>query len=38
MCFFFHILHGEYLLKENVVVVKTPGGKFKANIVRNVTV
>ena len=37
MCFF-HILHGEYLLKEKVVVVKTPGGKFKTNIVRNVTV
>ena len=35
---FFHILHGEYLLNEKVVVVKTPGGKFKANIVRNLTV
>ena len=28
---FFHILHGEYLLKQKVVVVHTPEQKFKAN-------
>ena len=27
---FFHILHGEYLLKEKVVVVQTPEWKFRA--------
>ena len=34
---FFHILHEEYLLKQKVVVVKTPESKFKANIARNAT-
>ena len=34
---FFHILHGEYLLKEKVVVVLTPEWKFKAIITRNIT-
>ena len=34
---FFHILHGEYLLKENVVVVQTPEWKFKAKIATNAT-
>ena len=33
---FFYILHGEYLLKQKVVVVHTPEGKFKANITGNV--
>ena len=28
----FHILHGEYLLKQKVVVVQTPEWKFKANM------
>ena len=28
---FSHILHGEYLLKQKVVVVQTPEWKFKAN-------
>ena len=28
---FFHILHGQYLLKQKVVVVHTPERKFKAN-------
>ena len=34
---FFHILHGEYLLKQKVVVVQTPEWKCKANIARNAT-
>ena len=34
---FFHILHGEYLLKQKVVVVKTFEWKFKTNIARNDT-
>ena len=34
---FFHILHGEYLLKQKVVVVQTPEWKFKTNIARNAT-
>ena len=34
---FFHILHGEYLLKQKVVVVQTLEWKFKANIARNAT-
>ena len=34
---FFHIWHGEYLLKHKVVVPQTPGWKFKANIARNAT-
>ena len=34
---FSHILHGEYLLKQKVVVVQTPEWKFKAIIARNVT-
>ena len=34
---FSHILHGEYILKQEVVVVQTPEWKFKANIARNVT-
>ena len=34
---FSHILHGEYLLKQKVVVVQTPEWKFKASIARNVT-
>ena len=34
---FFHILHGEYLLKQKVVVVLTPEWKFKANIAANAT-
>ena len=33
--FFFHILHGRYLLKQKEVVVQTPEWKFKANIARN---
>ena len=32
---FFHILHGEYLLKQKVVVVQVLEWKFKANIARN---
>ena len=31
------ILHREYILKQEVVVVQTPGWQFKANIARNVT-
>ena len=31
---FFHILHGEYLLKQKVVVVHIPEWKVKANIGR----
>ena len=34
---FFHILHGEYLLKLKVVVVQILEWKFKANIDRNAT-
>ena len=34
---FFHILHGEYLLKQKVVVVKILEWKFKVNIARNAT-
>ena len=33
----FHVLHGEYLSKQNVVLVKTPEWKLKANIARNAT-
>ena len=33
---FFHILHGEYILKQEVLVLKTPKWKSKANIARNV--
>ena len=29
---FSHILHGKYILKQEVVVVQTPEWKFKANI------
>ena len=29
---FFRILHGEYLLKQQVVVAQTPESKFKVNI------
>ena len=35
--FFFHILHGEYPLKQKLVVAKTSEWKFKANIARNAT-
>ena len=35
LSFFFHILHGEYLLKQKVVVVQTFEWKFKTNIARN---
>ena len=34
---FFHILHGEYLLKQKVVVVQIIEWKFNANIARNST-
>ena len=34
---FSHILHGEYILKQEVVVVQTPEWKLKANIARNAT-
>ena len=34
---FFHILHGEYILKQEVVVAKIPDWKFKTNIARNAT-
>ena len=34
---FFHILHGEYLLNEKLVVQQTPKWKFKAVIAKNVT-
>ena len=34
---FFHILHGEYLLKQKLVVLKTSEWKFKENIARNIT-
>ena len=33
---FFHILYGEYILKQEVLVLKTPKWKSKANIARNV--
>ena len=32
---FFHALHGDYLLKQKVVVVKPPEWKFMAIIARN---
>ena len=32
---FSHTSHGEYMLKQEVVVAQTPGWKFKANIARN---
>ena len=32
---FFHILLGEYLLKQKVVVIKSPEWKFMAIIARN---
>ena len=31
---FFHILHVEYILKQEVVVAQTPEWKFKANIAK----
>ena len=34
---FSHILHREYILKLELVVVQTPEWKFKANIARNAT-
>ena len=34
---FSYILHGEYILKQKVVVVQTPEWKFKTNIARYVT-
>ena len=34
---FFYILHGDYLLKQKVVVVQILEWKLKANIARNVT-
>ena len=34
---FFHILHGEYLLKQRAVVVQILEWKFKINIARNAT-
>ena len=34
---FLNILHGEYLLKQKVVVVKILEWKFKRNIARNAT-
>ena len=34
---FFHILHGEYLLKQKIVVLQTYERKYKENIARNVT-
>ena len=33
----FHILHGEYLFKQKIVVAQIPEWKFKANIARNAT-
>ena len=33
----FHILHGEYVLKQKVVVLQILEWKFKANIARNTT-
>ena len=35
--FFFHILHGEYLFKQKIVVAQTSEWKFKPNIARNAT-
>ena len=34
---FFHILHEEYILKQEVVLVQTPEWKCKASIARNAT-
>ena len=34
---FSHILHGQYILKQEVVVVQTTEWKFKANVGRNAT-
>ena len=34
---FIHILHGEYLLKQKIVVLQTYEWKFKENIARNIT-
>ena len=34
---FFHILHGEYLLKQKVMVIQILEWKFKANVARNAT-
>ena len=34
---FSHILHVEYILKQEVVVVQMPEWTFKANIARNTT-
>ena len=34
---FSHILHREYILKQEVMVVQTPEWKFKANIAKNTT-
>ena len=34
---FSYILHGEYILKQDVVVVQTSEWKLKANIARNAT-
>ena len=34
---FFHISHGEYLLKQKLVVLQTPQWKFKADVARIVT-
>ena len=34
---FFHILHGQYLLKQKVVVVQILKWKFKANVAGNPT-
>ena len=34
---FFHVLHGEYLLKEKVLLVHIPEWKFKVDIARNTT-
>ena len=34
---FFHILHGEYLLKQKAVVVKILEWKFEGNIARSAT-
>ena len=32
---FYYILHGEYILKQEVVVAQTPEWKLKTNIARN---
>ena len=34
---FFHILHGEYLLKQEIVILQTSEWKYKENIARNIT-